>query len=351
MINEQDSKSINALKGIAILGIVLVHYGINTGSDIINSIVANGARGVQLMFVLNAYLIFNSLSKIEMDKGNIIKWYKKRFIRLIPLYWFFTILHLLIFGVGERYWLGSLNKVSILNIACNLLFLHGFNPYYINSINANWFMADLAIFYLLAPFLYKIINSLEKAIAYLLTTTVLGYILWHFMLMFDVLSVKSIWIDYVTILSFFSEFPVILLGVLVYFIRGKNYEIKNKNIFSKIILAFAMFSMISLILNKDYFVIFNNIFSFGVLLALILISQLIYPSKLINNFIFITFGKHSYGIYLSHLFIIPLTKKILGGGYNASLVGYVIVIMVALAVSIISEKLIERPILRLIKKH
>lgn len=62
------------------------------------------------------------------------------------------------------YYLGTLPDVSWLNVLCNLFFIHGFYPYYTNSINANWFMGVLAVFYLLAPFMYRIINSLERAI-------------------------------------------------------------------------------------------------------------------------------------------------------------------------------------------
>lgn len=346
MVSEDDRKSIDSLKGIAILGVVLVHYGINTNNEFINSIVANGARGVQLLFILNAYLIFGSLSKVEWNRKNIIIWLKKKFIRLIPLYWFFTILHLIVFGLGERYYLGPLSRISITNIICNLFFLHGFNPYYIGSINANWFMADLAVFYLLAPLLYKLINSLERAVISLLSVATLGYILWHFALGWNVLSVEAIWIDYVNILSFFSELPIMLIGILVYYIKNYGFKLEYRNLLSKIILFYALFMMLSLIIHKDYFKIFNNIFSFGILLALIFMSQLINPCRLISNSLFAVFGKHSYGIYLSQLFIIPSIKKILGGGYISTCIGYIATVVAALAIGVLSEKIIEKPILK-----
>lgn len=57
-------KTIDSLKGIGILGVVLVHYSIKASNDLISGIVFNGARGVQLLFIINAYLIFTSLSSV-----------------------------------------------------------------------------------------------------------------------------------------------------------------------------------------------------------------------------------------------------------------------------------------------
>jgi peptidoglycan/LPS O-acetylase OafA/YrhL len=344
-----DRITVDSLKGIGILGVVLVHCGINTSNELVSSIVANGARGVQLLFIINAFLIFISLSKIKLDRKNIILWYKNKFLRIIPLYWFFTFLHLAVFGLGERYYLGPLPKVSWLNILCNLFFLQGFYPYY-NSINANWFMGVLAIFYLIAPFLYKIIDSLEKSILAVLLVTPCGYILMHFAIGLNVLEVKGIWNDYVNIISFPAEFPVILLGILTYYIYkeiiGKDV-LKNKVIFSAVLTFFSAFCMLSVLLRKNYFTIFNNIFSFGVLLMLIVIAQLIYPTKIIKNQVFAFCGRHSYGIYLSHIIVMKYVKNIVGlFGNNIifDIVAYVATVSISIAVSLIAEKLIEENI-------
>ena len=130
---------------------------------------------------------------------------------------FFSILHLVIFGTGERYWIGTFSEVSWINILSNFLFLHGFHPYFINAINANWFMANLAVFYIIAPFLAKKVNSLEKSIIVLLLLVPAGFALKSIVIDWDIIAVHSIWNDYVNILSFFSELPVIMLGVLSYF--------------------------------------------------------------------------------------------------------------------------------------
>lgn len=343
-----DSKCINSLKGIGILGVVLVHCGLGTQEGIIGSISACGARGVQLLFIINAFLIFHSLEKIELNKQQILAWYKRKFIRLIPLYWFFTILHLLVFGVGERYYLGTLSRVSPLNILCNMFFLHGFHPYYIGSINANWFMADLAMFYLLAPLLFKFIDSLEKSVLALLIITPLGYVLYHFALGWNVLAVKEIWTDYVTIISFPAEFPIMLLGIFSYFMVKESYKWKNKGMISAATLLFALFCMVSLIMGKRYFMIFNYIFSFGVLFTVLLIGQAQHPLKAVNNSLFAILGKHSYGIYLSHTFLLPVIPN--DSSVWHSFIRYCVIVMAALFIAVVSEKLIEQPVIRFLRE-
>lgn len=344
-----DSKCINSLKGIGVLGVVLVHCGLGTQEGILGCVSACGARGVQLLFIINGFLIFHSLDKIEFNKQQIIMWYKRKFIRLIPLYWFFTILHLLVFGIGERYYLGTLSKVSPLNILCNLLFLHGFHPYYITSINANWFMADLAVFYLLAPLFYKLIDSLEKSVIALFVTAPLGYVLYHFALGWNVLGVKEIWTDYVTIMSFPAELPIMLLGIFSYFMIKESHKWKNKRMISVVTLLFALFCMISLIMGKQYFVIFNYIFSFGILFTVLFIGQVQSSLKVINNSLFALFGKHSYGIYLSHTFLLPIMPGF-GSGVPAACVRYCAVAAGALGIAVISEMLIEKPAIRFLHK-
>ena len=86
---DKQRKCIDSLKGIGILGIVLVHYGFTASNELISGIVFNGARGVQLMYVINGFLIFHSLSKIDGDRKSIREWYIGKFLRLIPLYYFF----------------------------------------------------------------------------------------------------------------------------------------------------------------------------------------------------------------------------------------------------------------------
>ena len=120
----------------------------------------------------------------------------------------------------------------------------------------------------------------------------------------------------------------------------------NEKFFSYACLISVSIPIYSLFLNKDYFIIYNNIFTFGLIFSVILLSQLIYPIKVINNNVFSLLGKHSYGIYLSHIFIINLLKNIGITGDNESIgiriLGFIISVILSLLASIIAEQTVEK---------
>lgn len=354
---EMDKKSIDALKGIGILGILLVHYGLRTSNEFILEIVSNGARGVQLMYIINAFLIFHSLSKIELTKNNIISWWKGKFTRLIPLYYFFTIIYLLVFGIGPSYYLGTLPKISWVNIIANLLFLHGFYPYYINAININWFMADLAIFYFVAPFLFKIINSLEKSVVSLIIAVPLIYIMNGVLSRIHILDADNIWLDYINIMGFFAEFPIMLLGIFCYYFYISLYKtgrIKHPCLMGVSMFIFSIMFASSLLLKKDSIFVFNNIFSFGIVFALIFIGQLIHPIVLIKNTLFELIGRHSFGIYLSQLFVLKYINMFLGELREKRIIdviGYFLLVLVSYIIAIMSENIVEKNVFKLVKRE
>lgn len=156
---------IDFLKGFAILGVILVHFNgvINAPSHTFNSIAAIGARCPQLFFIISAYLCWYSISKNETL--NTKMFLKKRFSKIAPLYYLSLILIGLIptiryFGWGD--------------IVTHLTFINGFFPTYTNSImKVEWYIADLAIFYMIVPILYRYIKNLKSAaIAFALSTII-----------------------------------------------------------------------------------------------------------------------------------------------------------------------------------
>ncbi len=350
-----DRKMVDSIKGISILGIVLVHCGLDTTNGVLVGIVNNGARGVQMLYLLNAFLIWNSLDKLEMsgerkDK-DLLAWYQKRFIRIIPLYWFFTILHLLVFGIGERFYLGPLKKVSWLNILCNLTFLHGFYPYYSNSINANWYMANIAIWYIIAPFMRKYINSLERSLISLLVVVPADYILLRLLEKVPLISHEGIWRDYVTIMSFPAVLPILLLGIFVYYIYKEFGSKSHQKEFSIACIVFSILMFAIMTIGGEWFFnVFSNIYSYAIIFMVFLVGMLLNPIGLLCNRLFAIIGKYSYGIYLSHLIVLHFVSEFMVGmdttnGFVISAVRYSVVCLLSFGVSVIGVKYIEKPIL------
>lgn len=159
------------------------------------------------------------------------------------------------------------------------------------------------------------------------------------------------------IMSFPSELLVILLGVLVYYMYtciDNGGSFKSPKWFSVSVATFALFLMASFAFNENYFLFFNNIFSFGVLFAMFLFSQLVYSLKVFNNRLLALIGKHSYGIYLSHIIILKYMNDYLGRYKQIrlwrDLIGYFILVLASIIVSCITEKVLDQKLVHGIKR-
>lgn len=130
-----------------------------------------GARGVQLFFVLSGYLAFASLEK----NSAIIPYYKKRLIRILPTYW----TCLVIIYIKDA--IITIQNSSIHEVFAGqcgpqymryFLFLQCFIPSddwnYWNNHSALWTMSSFALFYLVAPFLYRVMRKFYQSIVILI---------------------------------------------------------------------------------------------------------------------------------------------------------------------------------------
>src|SRR6185295_18097501 len=129
---------IDALRGIAIDGVLLVHCGQagrNNYPSVLQSIILNGAIGVQLFYMASAFTIFLTFAdRYEKEINHATNFFIRRFFRIAPMYYAGILYYLYQDGWGARYWLGDATHVSAWNIVSNLFFFHAFNPYWITSV-------------------------------------------------------------------------------------------------------------------------------------------------------------------------------------------------------------------------
>lgn len=348
-----ETKWINEFKGVAILGVLLVHFGRGEiKNNLFTSIVASGAKGVQIFFIISTYLIFMSLNKNQIHGvKSSLSWIWKKTLRLMPLYYLAIIIHLLVLGSENRYWLGSLPCISILNIISHFLFLHGLNPYYFNSImDVEWYLGVLFLIYLIAPLLHKYIKNLSSSISVFLISLILcNYLpkLEHLKVIPD----DYIWSHYITNYNLFAQFPVILLGIVLYFFLNSpmtTNQIGNKKV-SYCILIFSVFVVYRLVNGSTFY----GISQFGlwaIAFAGIIMSQILHPSIIICNKFFEFIGKYSYGIYLFHYLLIRKLPIIpINNIYLSWIVNYLKILALSLCLSIILNYCIERPLRKLLR--
>jgi len=88
------SVSIDALRGVAILAVLQLHlfatnqaYRFLDLPQAVQQILGGGRAGVDLFFVLSAYLLTNNLIKHRDRAGLVPTFYLRRVFRIIPMYW------------------------------------------------------------------------------------------------------------------------------------------------------------------------------------------------------------------------------------------------------------------------
>jgi peptidoglycan/LPS O-acetylase OafA/YrhL len=163
---------IDALRGYAILGVVVVHASQQfPGLDgSVKSIAGQGARGVQLFFVVSALTLM--LSWHSRNDGA-TRFLIRRFFRIAPMFWLAIVFFLILDGFAPRYWAPS--GIGWEHVLATATFVHGWHPETITSVvPGGWSIAVEMTFYLMFPLLVLAIRSSWSAALALIVGIVLA---------------------------------------------------------------------------------------------------------------------------------------------------------------------------------
>lgn len=350
---------IDALKGLAILGVTMVHSGGSALPGVFGNIGSNGARGVQMLFVISAMLTFESLSNYFPERKDVIvsqilRWYKKKVLRLMPMYYFAIICSMLTKS-WSTYWLGNEGHVTVKNIIAHIFFIHGFFPHYTNSIlGVDWYLGVLIVFIIISPLLYKFVDCLEKSIALFILVYLANP--WLNARLANVIPVDNDPVIYNTYISSFGPLTQILvytMGIVLFFYvkRINESEIKHRKVLSYIILMFAIVLLYGQVNGAPQIYRFSYTEMFGLFFVIVIISQAIHSSKIIDNPFFRLFGKYSYGIYLFQFIWIHIYDRHINyqGRFNWT-VKFFVSDMALLLISILLTRFVDAPIQRMMNK-
>jgi peptidoglycan/LPS O-acetylase OafA/YrhL len=285
---------IDGLRAIAIILIILSHFK-NLG-------VASG--GVNIFFIISGYLISHIFISQKLD---VFKFYKIRFLKLYPQIFIIGSLTFLLFLI-----IGDLDLFNLIirSYISNLIGL--FNFYLIkvgnvygqeNTINPFlpfWAFCVIVQFYLIYPFVLKIIFYIKKKYKFtddFITVSLLFISIFLFSFYFYYRD--SVLFNFYSPLSRYWQF---LLGSFIYFLikSGRKLCLNNLTIYLAVILIFIWQ------LNFDRFYDWRKV------QVLLTISSLLflYSTKfnIFNQILSIRplvyLGKISYPLYLIHLPII-----------------------------------------------
>lgn len=295
---------IDALRGIAILAVILVHtnqYGRPIESEILGKIVSEGARGVQLFYLASAFTLFLSFkNRYNKDLFPVKSFFIRRFFRIAPMYYIGIIYYLFQDGFGSRYWLGDETHISVLNILSNFTFLHGFNPYWITSIvPGGWSIGIEMTFYAIFPFLFFKIKHINQAFWFFILTLVGNFIISFFLSKHQIIGSERLWSEYL-FLYFPNQLPIFALGIIMYFVIIENQSIKD--ISGRALLIFSILLLLQLASGNQF--ILQNHMLFGLAFLILSLSLSQYKFRLLVNPLINYIGKISFSMYLVHFAIL-----------------------------------------------
>lgn len=300
---------INVLKGIAILMVIAVHWNnfFHSPNQILSKIASYGSFGPQLFFIVGSFLLWDKFSKQEhFDPG---KFYLHKAKRLLPPYFLSLLLTIFIIEKNEFDFISIITHFSL----TNFLFPNHLN----NILGVEWYVEDYIIFIALAPLLKKLIHSLNTSFIFLIIGLIVSFI-FNCFFVFNYNIGEGYNVDsYFTVFAFPIQFPIIMLGILIYYLREQytNHSITYFQIF-KIFLFLIIFTTIVYVATRNLFIpVITISFLFGSYWGLVfIVFEKLYSLKhktnsiinIIVSFgkIFESFGKKSYGIYLIHILVI-----------------------------------------------
>ncbi|MDO9212803.1 MAG: acyltransferase [Methylococcales bacterium] len=349
-------KFIDALRGIAILGVILVHssQAVAPTNSTLLWIMGEGARGVQLFYVASALTLCMSwFARSSREAFPVRNFYIRRFFRIAPMFYIAILAYIFLNGFSPSYW--APNGIEWWFILITATFLHGFHPETITSVvPGGWSIAVEMSFYLILPLLLLKIKSITSCLFFFAISLVLSYL--------NILIVPHIFsypdsqqylVKNFAFLNFFGQLPVFIIGILGYFILCKQYPSRQIAIiggafFVIFLLAFLhpllplpSNFMVDMLLKVPHHFIASTLFTvFAILLAS-------WPTRLLVNRLTITVGQLSFSMYLTHFAILTIFSKMGFSGLfsksnTASLLHFLCVVFVTTVVSFFFYKYIEK---------
>lgn len=346
---------IDALRGLAIL-MVLIHHSAQQGivqmPHVLSVLLSLGTRGVQLFFIASAFTLFRSYqNRNGMEQSPLQNFYIRRFFRIAPLYYLGILYYIIRISFDLPYWLGNQPYVSKSNIISNVFFVHGFSPYWINSlVPGGWSIAVEMLFYALFPFLFTKIKSIHSAFIFLNITLLFKLVFQEYFTYFPFISEPYLWREFL-FYYFPCQLPIFALGIILFFLIEDSSTIKLVS--PKVIFLF-MILLVSQVGSTFDFLYFNHLV-FGVFF--VIFGVVLSKGKLsfICNPILKYIGKISFSMYIIHFIVISWLAKFHLMDFcqhyflNFSL-RFLLILSVSVFISTLTYHLIEIPFQNLGKK-
>lgn len=353
---------LDSLRGIAILGVVLVHAAILTKQvDPIWMYAFTGQRGVQLFYIISAFTLCLSLDGRRPEHYPLSNYFLRRFFRIAPLFYLAIVMNVVATHYAPELTLNP--PIGVWDVLSGVLFLNGLRPHMINNVAlGGWSIAVETTFYLILPWLYRYLNSVRRAaLAFSVCALVLGLLSWQIALQMPDPELEQ----YFAFLWFPVELPVFLLGILAYriwqqYLRNNLALQPYRKELSLVLLIGAALIYQGCLPFEDW-----KLYGSSFLFLPLLLSLALYPRRLFVNPLTRYIGKISYSLYLLHFFALVASRWVLNyletqhwqfatrrvyGHWSGWLAAFLGILLASLPICALSWKLIEQPGIQLGRK-
>ncbi|MEO8677587.1 MAG: acyltransferase [Vicinamibacterales bacterium] len=343
---------IDALRGLAILAVILVHAhgAVAADSAWLQELMAAGARGVQLFYIASALTLCLSWSaRGAREDSPLRNFYLRRLFRIVPMFYLAIAVYLALYGLAPRYY--APNGVRWYYVPLTALFLNGFHPETITSVvPGGWSIVVEMTFYLVLPFLLRSVRSLGVLIALFLVSLLLAQIAGgaaYAIFRHSYPPEQLYLVDTLATLNFLSQFPVFVLGMIAYwfFMRPAAAAVgawAGVALFAVWIVGWTSLR------HVPFAAVLSQPIAMGAVFALLALALARRPVFALVNPLTIQIGKLSFGMYLSHFAVIDLFRAVgvsqaFGSGDVPAVLHYGAVVSVTAAISWVAHVTLERP--------
>jgi peptidoglycan/LPS O-acetylase OafA/YrhL len=311
---------IDALRGIAILGVVAVHSSqtVPAGSPVLQGMMTAGLRGVQLFYIASAVTLCLSWhSRHRTEARPVRNFFVRRWFRIAPLFLLAIVVYLAIYGFGPRYW--APNGVRPWFVPATALLLHGFHPETINAIvPGGWSIAVEVTFYAVLPWLLPRLTCPTRLLACLLAA-ILAYVLDRVLLSRFVGGFypadQQYLVDTFTKLNFLGQAPVFAIGLVTYEVIQRRPGAGPLAVVAATV-AGVIAAATGLLGSRLAYVLVSDPVVAAVGMSWFVATLSRWPVRAVVNRLTTFLGRISYGLYLCHWLVIEALRK---GGFVESL--------------------------------